>query len=115
MVLIRPERNDMMNRYTLADEKSRVDALLTVDDDVLLTEVGAVQVDPQLESGWFQPLNLKCDILVSNSTCTATLRGCCCACWGSCARTRTPSWVRDGTWVGTFHHVILHSKHQYAR
>jgi hypothetical protein len=34
-------------------------------------------VDPQLESAWFQPLNLKCDILVSkicfsNSTCTTT-------------------------------------------
>jgi hypothetical protein len=26
---------------------------------------GAVQVDPQLESARFQPLNLKCDILVS--------------------------------------------------
>jgi len=36
--LIRAERNDMMNRYTLAHDASRVDAILTVDDDVLLTE-----------------------------------------------------------------------------
>ena len=26
---------------------------------------GAVHVDPELERAWFQPLNLKCDILVS--------------------------------------------------
>lgn len=38
VVLIRAERNDMMNRYTLVHEASRVDAMLTVDDDVLLTE-----------------------------------------------------------------------------
>jgi hypothetical protein len=36
--------------------------------------------DPWLETAWFQPLKLKCDILVSkfalsNSTCTATPRG----------------------------------------
>ena len=39
VVLIRAEKNDMMNRYTLPHKASRVDALLTVDDDVLLTEV----------------------------------------------------------------------------
>lgn len=38
VVLIRAERNDMMNRYTLVHEASRVNAMLTVDDDVLLTE-----------------------------------------------------------------------------
>jgi hypothetical protein len=40
---------------------------------------GALQVDPRLESAWFQPSRLKCDILVSkfafsSSICTATPR-----------------------------------------
>eukprot|EP00039_Didymoeca_costata_P028082 m.19913 g.19913 ORF g.19913 m.19913 type:complete len:321 (+) comp6715_c0_seq1:184-1146(+) len=38
ITFIRAEKNDMMNRYTLAHPLSRVDALLTIDDDVLIRE-----------------------------------------------------------------------------
>ena len=38
VVVIRAERNDMMNRYALAHPSARTDAMLTIDDDVLISE-----------------------------------------------------------------------------
>jgi hypothetical protein len=69
VVLIRAERNHMLNRYVMGDEHVRTDAV---------GRCTLTPPDPWLKGAWFQPCTYQVknwfQSLLSYSTCTATTR-----------------------------------------